>query len=104
MDGNSISKTVIFEKAKHLHQDLLKKTPGTSSESDVFMACRGWFEKFQKRSGMHSVVCHGEAAHANRKDEEEFGAYVSTRVLSLNKCLIVMKLNCFGRKCPKEHT
>ena len=49
-----------------------KKYPGTSGDTDVFKASRGWFEKFKKRSGVHSVVRHGEAASANQKAAEEF--------------------------------
>jgi hypothetical protein len=50
-----------------LHEDLVEKYPGTSSDTDVFQASRGWFEKFKKRSGIHSVVRHGEAASSNQK-------------------------------------
>lgn len=45
--SDSISETIICEKVRYLHQNLLKKTSGTSSEN-VFKASRGWFEKFKK--------------------------------------------------------
>jgi len=63
---------MICEKARQLHDDLVKKYPGTSGDTDVFKAGRGWFEKFKKRSGIHSVVRHWEAASANQKAAEEF--------------------------------
>ena len=65
--GNSASEGMICEKARRLHDDLVKKYPGMSGDTDVFKASRGWFEKFKKRSGIHSVVRHGEAVNANQK-------------------------------------
>jgi transposase-like protein len=65
--GDSVSEGIICEKARQLH-----KNPGTSADTDVFQASRGWFEKFKKRSGIHSVVRHREAASANQKAAEEF--------------------------------
>jgi len=70
--GNSVSEGMIWEKARRLHDDLVKKYPSTSGDTDVFKASRGWFEKFKKRSGIHSMVRHGEAASANQKAVEEF--------------------------------
>ena len=61
-----------YKKARRLHDDLVKKYPGTSGDTDVFKASRRWFEKFKKRSGIHSVVRHGEAAIANQKAAVEF--------------------------------
>lgn len=54
--GDSILETRICEKAKYFHQDLLKKTPGTCYETDVYKASQGWFEKFKKQTCIHSVV------------------------------------------------
>ncbi|XP_037012857.2 zinc finger MYM-type protein 5 isoform X1 [Artibeus jamaicensis] len=67
--GDSISEAIICEKARQLHADLLKDKPGTSGEStEVFKASHGWFDKFKKRTGIHSVVKHGEV---NDGDVEE---------------------------------
>ncbi|KAM4642474.1 uncharacterized protein O3C94_016790 [Discoglossus pictus] len=66
--GDRISKAIICEKAKQLHADLLKDKPATSGEStDVFKASHGWFENFRKRSGIQSLVRHGEAASADKE-------------------------------------
>ncbi|XP_076049471.1 putative CENPB DNA-binding domain-containing protein 1 [Oratosquilla oratoria] len=59
LPGDSISETIICEKAKLLHDDLKRDSPGTSVQSDEFKASRGWFDRFKKRSGIHSVVRHG---------------------------------------------
>jgi hypothetical protein len=70
--GDIVSEGVICEKARRLHEDLVEKYLGTSVDTDVFQASRGLFKKFKKRSGIHSVVRHGEAASANQKATEEF--------------------------------
>jgi len=70
--GNSVSEGMIWEKARRLHDDLVKKYPSTSGDTDVFKASRGWFDKFKKISCIHSMVRHGEAASANQKSVEEF--------------------------------
>ena len=70
--GNSVCEGMICEKSKRLHDDLVTKDPATSGDNDVFKASRRWFEKFKKRSEIHIVVRHGEAASANQKDAEEF--------------------------------
>ncbi|XP_069172253.1 tigger transposable element-derived protein 1-like [Procambarus clarkii] len=60
-------------KAKKLYVDLVRKTPGASTEEEeIFKASRGWFEKFRKRSGIHSVVRHGEAASSDKAAAEKF--------------------------------
>ncbi|PNF40758.1 hypothetical protein B7P43_G17809 [Cryptotermes secundus] len=47
--------------------------PGSSTaEEEVFKRSRGWFEKFKRRSGIHSVVRHGEAASSDTKAAEKF--------------------------------
>jgi len=70
--GNSVSEGMICEKARQLHDDLVKKYSVTSGDTDVSKASGGWFERFKKRSGIHSVVRHGEAVSANQKAAEEF--------------------------------
>ncbi|XP_071056893.1 tigger transposable element-derived protein 1-like [Onthophagus taurus] len=37
-----------------------------------FKANKGWFDRFRKRCGIHSIVRHGEAASANREEAERF--------------------------------
>ncbi|XP_061433688.1 uncharacterized protein LOC133359240 isoform X2 [Lethenteron reissneri] len=71
--GNSVSEAIICEKAKMLHADLLKDMPGTSEDvSEVFKASHGWFDNFKKRTGIHCVMRHGEAASVNKDDSKEF--------------------------------
>jgi hypothetical protein len=72
LTGDSISEDIICEKARRLHEDLVEIYPGTSADTDDFQASREWFEKFEKRSSIHSVVRHGEAVSANQKAAEQF--------------------------------
>ncbi|XP_070619108.1 tigger transposable element-derived protein 1-like [Erythrolamprus reginae] len=75
--GDSVSGSVIREKARVLYEDLVRNMPGTSEEDIVegsFKASRGWLEKFKIRSGLHSVVRHGEAVSLDPKCAEEFVA------------------------------
>jgi hypothetical protein len=61
--GNSVSEGMICEKARRLHEDLVKKILVLI----FFKASRRWFEKLKKRSGIHSVVTHGETAECEPK-------------------------------------
>ncbi|XP_028656937.1 tigger transposable element-derived protein 1-like [Erpetoichthys calabaricus] len=73
LEGASISEAFISEKALQIYEDLKKKTPQTSALSDfVFKASRGWFEKFKHRTGIHSVIRHGEAASSDKAGAEKF--------------------------------
>ncbi|UYV61757.1 hypothetical protein LAZ67_1006346 [Cordylochernes scorpioides] len=68
--GDTLTQTIICEKARAIYGDLLKQTPQTSideASEESFKASRGWFENFKKRSGIHSVVRHGEAASSDIK-------------------------------------
>ncbi|UYV61838.1 GREM2 [Cordylochernes scorpioides] len=61
LQGDTLTQTIICEKARAIYGDLLKQTPQTSideASEESFKASRGWFENFKKRSGIHSVVRH----------------------------------------------
>lgn len=68
--GDRVSEFIISQKALQLYGDLTKNNPGTSAET--FKGSHGWFEKFKKRSGIHNVLRHGEAASANAEAAEKF--------------------------------
>ena len=73
-----------------------------------FKASRGWFEKFSKRSGIHGVVRHGEAANSDKDAAEQFKVIFSNFIKTENylpqQVLIVMRLGFFGRKCHEGPT
>ncbi|UYV70732.1 hypothetical protein LAZ67_8000400 [Cordylochernes scorpioides] len=68
LQGDTLTQTIICEKARAIYGDLLKQTPQTSideASEESFKASRAWFENFKKRSGIHSVVRHGEQVPKN---------------------------------------
>ena len=46
--GDSVSEGIICEKARRLHEDLVKKYPGTSADTDIFQASRGGSKNLRK--------------------------------------------------------
>ncbi|XP_069161518.1 tigger transposable element-derived protein 1-like [Procambarus clarkii] len=72
LHGDCVSEAIVCAKARMLYVDLVRKIPGASSQDEVFRASRGWFENFKKRSGIHSVVRHGEAASSDKGAAEAF--------------------------------
>ena len=74
--GDNVSEAIICEKASTIFQDLKREAAETEGESaqgsDEFKASRGWFDNFKKRSGIHSVIRHGEASSADVKGAENF--------------------------------
>ncbi|GBM83035.1 hypothetical protein AVEN_238785-1 [Araneus ventricosus] len=46
--------------------------PRSSMAEEVFKGSRGWIEMFKRRTGIHSVVKHCEAASCDSKAEENF--------------------------------
>ena len=80
MAGDTITEVIICEKACAIYADLkaAEDNGGDAGESSTdptfeeFKASRGWFEKFKKRTGIHSVVRHGEASSSDTKAAEEF--------------------------------
>ncbi|XP_059512727.1 programmed cell death 1 ligand 2 isoform X2 [Myotis daubentonii] len=69
--GDTVTKAIICEKARAIYADLLQQSPGTSvdeASGEPFKASWGWFENFKKRTGIHSVVRHGEAGSVDIKE------------------------------------
>lgn len=77
--GDTITEVVICEKACAIYADLkAADNGGDAGESSAdptleeFKGSHGWFEKFKKRTGIHSVVRHGEGASSDTKAAEDF--------------------------------
>ncbi|XP_067947243.1 tigger transposable element-derived protein 1-like [Watersipora subatra] len=74
--GDSITEIILCEKASAIYQDLkVKQTDKkgeTSASEETLKASRGSFVNFKKRTGIHSVVRHGEAASSNSKASAEY--------------------------------
>uniref|UniRef100_A0A5F8G8Y5 HTH CENPB-type domain-containing protein n=1 Tax=Monodelphis domestica TaxID=13616 RepID=A0A5F8G8Y5_MONDO len=75
LTGETVTKSIICEKAQEIYGDLVEQTPGTSMDEtskESFKASRGWFDNFKKRSGIHSVVRDSEASSAGEKSAKAF--------------------------------
>ncbi|GBN81233.1 Tigger transposable element-derived protein 1 [Araneus ventricosus] len=75
LKGDTLTQGIICEKARAIYGDLLNQTSRTSTDEaseDWFKASRGWFDNFRKRTGIHSVVRHGEAASSDVKAAEDY--------------------------------
>ena len=71
--GDSVSEAIICEKARQIYGDLLKQLSSEERESVMdFHASSGWFKNFRKRSSIHSVVRHGEAASSDVQAAKDF--------------------------------
>ncbi|XP_069611020.1 tigger transposable element-derived protein 1-like [Ranitomeya imitator] len=66
-----VSFMVIQAKAKRLFE-ALKRQKGEGSESEEFVASRGWFMRFKDRANFHNIKVQGEAASADEKAATEF--------------------------------
>ena len=101
--SDSILEAIIREKVKILYADPLKDIPGMSSE---FKGSREWLDTFKKRSGIHSVVRHGEAASSKNVAADNFltdfqecieaEGFVPKQVFNCNET------GLFWKKMPKK--
>lgn len=108
--GDTVTENLICEKAKTLYANLVSKLPcstRTSTEiEESFKASRGWFDNFKRRSGIHSVARHGEAASSDAKAAEAFTA--EFQKLIVTECYLPQQVfNCdetglFWKKMPKR--
>lgn len=62
--GDTVTEAIICAKATAIFTDLVKEDTGEGNSAQglhqEFKASRGWFEKFKRRTGLHSVLRHGE--------------------------------------------
>ncbi|XP_053234890.1 tigger transposable element-derived protein 1-like isoform X3 [Podarcis raffonei] len=102
--GDHISENIICEKALQLHADLTQNTPGTSAESCIFKASRGWLDNFKRRSGIHSVVRHGKAADKENADRFvlEFKDYVKAEGFLPQQVFNCDETGLFWKRMPKR--
>ncbi|XP_069940538.1 tigger transposable element-derived protein 1-like [Cherax quadricarinatus] len=80
--------------------------PATSDDVSEFKASKGWFERFKKRSGIHSVIRHGEAASSDHKAAEkyvqEFKEYIETEGLKPEQVFNCDETGLFWKKMPSR--
>uniref|UniRef100_A0A3P9B687 HTH CENPB-type domain-containing protein n=1 Tax=Maylandia zebra TaxID=106582 RepID=A0A3P9B687_9CICH len=93
--GKPSKGTTIMSKRRTPIHDEIKAAPLTSPE---FRASHGWFYRFKKRTGNHSVVRHGEAASSDHTAAEEFKATSPSRYST------VTRLASSGKRCRGVRT
>jgi len=80
--------------------------PDTSAQKEEFKASRGWFENFKERTGILSVVMHGEAASSNSEAAEkfvkEFNEFVNSEGYVLNQVFNCDETGLFWKKMPRR--
>jgi hypothetical protein len=107
MAGDTVSQEMICSKARMIYENLKKNVAGhsTAEAEEEFKGSRGWFEKFKRRSGIHSVIRHGEGGSANKEEAEKFAREFQEWTIIHGykpEQVFVMKLGCFASKCRKE--
>lgn len=72
--GDVISEAVICEKAKALHNDIVKDL----AQKEDFKASRGWFENFKRRSGFQKCfeVTNGSESTPNEFQNNHYAAVI----------------------------
>ncbi|CAH2283064.1 tigger transposable element-derived 1-like [Pelobates cultripes] len=105
--GDTVTEGIICKKAGAWYNDLKTKLPGPSVKNEEsFKASSGWFKNFKRRTDLHSVVRHGEAASANTKAAEVFVKEFERLVVS--ECYVPQqvfkcdKMGLFWKKMPKS--
>ncbi|XP_041053574.1 tigger transposable element-derived protein 1-like [Carcharodon carcharias] len=100
-----LSLMVIQAKAKSLYDDL-QNEQGESSQSESFNASRGWFERFKKRSYLHSIKVTGEVTSANTEVADEFAAYLKRIIeeggYSPKQVFNVDETGLYWKRMPKK--
>lgn len=72
MAGDSLSKSVICEKARAANADLVNNKSSTSDYVETFHASKGCFHNFKTRTVVHSVARHGKVASAGKRAAENY--------------------------------
>jgi hypothetical protein len=103
MQCDSISENIICKKAKLIFADLVKKTPELlMDENEAFEGSRGWFEEFKRRTGIHCVVRHGEAAGPDIRAAENFKKLVDSKDYLPQQVFNCNETDLFWKKTPKR--
>ncbi|XP_008104049.2 tigger transposable element-derived protein 1 [Anolis carolinensis] len=107
--GDTVTESIICKKARAIYGDLVRQTSGTLTDEasdESFKASRGWFENFKKRTGIHSVVRHGEAAGSDMKAAEDF-VVIFAKLIEAEGYIPQQVFSCdetglFWRKMPRR--
>lgn len=108
--GDTVTRAIICEKATTIYYDLVTEDAGEGTSAlkqhQDFKASHGWFDKFRRRTGIHSVLRHGEACSADHKAAAEF--VKKFKQLLINEGYVAQQVfNCdetglFWKKIPRR--
>ncbi|XP_068212107.1 tigger transposable element-derived protein 1-like [Palaemon carinicauda] len=110
--GDSVTETIICEKASRIYDDLKGKQAvervETLTPAETFKASSGWLDNLKKQTGIPSVVRYGEAASSDSKAAAD---YVKTfaSVIAEQGYIPQQVFNCdetglFWKKMPRGHS
>lgn len=70
--GDTVTGAIICEKATAIYYNLVTEDagegPSAQKQHQEFKASRGWFDKFRRRTGIHSVVRHAAQTTKRRQN------------------------------------
>ncbi|XP_053555942.1 tigger transposable element-derived protein 1-like [Bombina bombina] len=98
-----VNQAIIQSKALSLFNDL-KAKKGEAAKDTEFVASRGWFDRFKKRSNLHNIKVQGEAAAADTEAAEsypsEFAKIIEDGGYSMDQIFYVDETGLFWKKMP----
>ncbi|XP_053561178.1 tigger transposable element-derived protein 1-like [Bombina bombina] len=98
-----VNQAIIQSKALSLFNDL-KANKGEAAKNAEFVASRGWFDRFKKRSNLHNIKVQGEAAAADTEAAEsypsEFAKIIEDGGYSMDQIFYVDETGLFWKKMP----
>ncbi|XP_053547000.1 tigger transposable element-derived protein 1-like [Bombina bombina] len=98
-----VNQAIIQSKALSLFNHL-KAKKGEAAKDAEFVASRGWFDRFKKRSNLHNIKVQGEAAAANTEAAEsypsEFAKIIEDGGYSMDQIFNVDETGLFWKKMP----
>ncbi|XP_053556204.1 tigger transposable element-derived protein 1-like [Bombina bombina] len=98
-----VNQAIIQSKALSLFNDL-KAKKGEAAKDAEFVASRGWFDRFKKRSNLHNIKVQGEAAAADTEAAEsypsEFAKIIEDGGYSMDQIFNVDETGLFWKKMP----
>ncbi|XP_069823956.1 tigger transposable element-derived protein 1-like [Dendropsophus ebraccatus] len=100
-----VSLMVIQEKAWRLFE-ALKRERREESESEEFVASRGWFMRFKERANFHNIKVQGEAASGDDKAAREFPKALAQIIAEGDYCALqvfnVDETGLFWKRLPNR--
>ncbi|XP_053546948.1 tigger transposable element-derived protein 1-like [Bombina bombina] len=98
-----VNQAIIQSKVLSLLNDL-KAKKGEAAKDAEFVASRGWFDRFKKRSNLHNIKVQGEAAAADTEAAESYPSDFANNIedggYSMDQFFNVDETGLFWKKMP----